>query len=265
MAFLRDGKEVDTCVTTLFIFRYLERMGDALLNIGEAILLAILGEKIKIRQFEALQQTLCHAEISIAPEKLEVNSFWGNRSGCNISRVGSGIQPGGVGEKRQEGLFKSGSRSKIVQERDNIEKWTMIMPGLVPRIYSFHEDGNCSSILVEFIAGQTLESIIITRPLSLIVKALQKLETTLRGVWEKSLITVPAGIDYMGQLLKRSEDIMAVHPDIFRDQQVVSGLEVPSALILVENCRAWEKTLAAPFTVFGHGDLNINNILYDEV
>ncbi|MBN2706352.1 MAG: hypothetical protein JXR89_07930, partial [Deltaproteobacteria bacterium] len=187
MVFLREGKEVDTCVTILFIFRYLERMGDALLNIGEAILLAILGEKIKIRQFEALQHTLCHADIGIAPERLEVNSFWGNRSGCNISRIG-GSQPGGAGEKRQEGLFKSGNREKIVRERNNIEKWTMIMPGLVPRVYSFHEDGNCSSMLVEFIAGETLESIIITRPLPQVVEVLRKLEDTLREVWKKSLL-----------------------------------------------------------------------------
>ncbi|MBN2705056.1 MAG: aminoglycoside phosphotransferase family protein, partial [Deltaproteobacteria bacterium] len=83
--------------------------------------------------------------------------------------------------------------------------------------------------------------------------------------WKKSLLRAPVGINYMEQLLKRSEDILAMHPDIFREKQAVSGLEVPSALILVENCRAWEKTLTAPFTVFGHGDFNINNILFDEV
>ena len=41
---LRKGKNTDDLVTTLSILHYLERMGDALLNIGEAILYTITGE-----------------------------------------------------------------------------------------------------------------------------------------------------------------------------------------------------------------------------
>ena len=38
MASLRLGNDIEDLLTTLFIFRYLERIGDAMLNIGEALL-----------------------------------------------------------------------------------------------------------------------------------------------------------------------------------------------------------------------------------
>ena len=51
---LRSGMETESLVTCHLILRYLERMGDSLLNIGEAIIFAAVGEKFKIRQYEAL-------------------------------------------------------------------------------------------------------------------------------------------------------------------------------------------------------------------
>src|SRR5262245_994599 len=47
---LRNGHEVESQITLVLIWHYFERMGDSLLNIGEAVISAALGEKIKIGQ-----------------------------------------------------------------------------------------------------------------------------------------------------------------------------------------------------------------------
>ncbi|MEA1923114.1 MAG: PhoU domain-containing protein [Pseudomonadota bacterium] len=262
MLFLRTGEQVDTCVTTLFIFRYLERMGDSLLNIGEAILLAILGDKIKIRQFEAMQQSLDQSGMEIPPEKLEVNSFLGTRSGCNISRLANEVNQG-LSDERREGLFKSGNPEKIEREKDNIEEWSRIKPGLVPKIFSFQKEPDRSSMLVEFLSGQTLEATIVSCSWLEIDQIMNELKANIVEIWKKTAIRKPTPTNYMDQLLKRTEAIRTIHPDIMSDGQIIGGVEIPSAETLVKNCRHWESRTPAPFSVFGHGDFNVNNVLYD--
>src|SRR5262245_49148750 len=58
LAEMSSGGQVANLTTALFIFHYLERVGDCLENIGEAILFSKMGEKMKIHQYEALRQTL---------------------------------------------------------------------------------------------------------------------------------------------------------------------------------------------------------------
>jgi len=101
MGELRTGKNVQNLITVLFIFRYLERIGDALLNVGEALIFSILGERIKIEQFEALQQTLTKTGFAGGLTSVDFKAIWGTRSGCRIGHVahagGNGAHAGGNG------------------------------------------------------------------------------------------------------------------------------------------------------------------------
>jgi Phosphate uptake regulator len=155
MGELRTGKNVQNLITVLFIFRYLERIGDSLLNVGEALIFSILGERIKIEQFEALQQTLTKNGFSGGLSSVDFKAIWGTRSGCRIGKVDSRREGAHPGVDPLGSIYKEGARNKILDEKAGLELWSRTYPGLVADVYGFHEDGEKASLLVEFLPGAT--------------------------------------------------------------------------------------------------------------
>ncbi len=259
---LRTGKSTESYITILFIFRYLERIGDALLSIGEALLFSILGDKIHIREFDALQQTLAKADMQIPLERLNLHSFWGNRSGCNISKVAtsSGAAPNGC----REAIFKIGKLEKIHKEKQSLEKWEALVPGLAPRVLTYHqEDEQNGSLLIEFLQGKTLQEIILESDRDLNDLAIERLTTLLtQNLWPATRKLGATETSYMRQVLNRLHSVHQVH-SYLRKQKTLGDLAVDSTATLVEKCVNIERLLPAPFSVHIHGDFNCNNILFD--
>ncbi len=257
MVSLRKGKDIEDLLTTLFIFRYLERIGDALLNVGEALIFAIKGEKFKIEQYEALRETLSHSQLKETVSELELSSILGSRSGCRISR----IQP--KHGSRTQGIFKEGNKKKIRTEHENMLQWDAIHPGLVPGIYGYHENSGSAAMIVEYIAGLTLDEIILDSEEMTLNKSLTSLKNTLHNLWHQTLRPGPFMTDYMRQLNKRLGGVIQVHPAYDRPDKSVGDLHIPSSARLIETCARIEANVPAPCHVFIHGDFNVNNVFYD--
>lgn len=256
---LKTSTHVQNLMTVVFILRYLERIGDALLNIGEAILFFITGDRIKIRQFEALQQILKSGEFDGSATDVDWNSFWGSRSGCRISRVES---KNGIVLENQ-GIFKEGDLKKIKKEKQNIEKWANVRPGLGPKIYGYNENGPKASLLVEFLRGSTLQELILTGGYDEREQALFNLEELLESVWKKTERWESFNTDYMQQMNARKSAVLKVHPGFWRQTKIVGDLLVASSEDLFKSCSRVERDLTAPLSVLIHGDFNVNNILVD--
>ncbi|MFW5836575.1 MAG: PhoU domain-containing protein [Desulfovibrionaceae bacterium] len=257
MAEMRDGgKNVEDLITMLFIFRYLERIGDSLLNIGEAIIFSILGERIKIHQFQALQQTLSRTGFDGSLSDIDFQAIWGTRSGCRIGRVE---------HQAQGSVFKEGSLSKIHAEKENIERWSEVFPGLAPRIFSFYEDEDTGigSMLVEFLPGCTMDENLLTTDGEVFRNAIFTLTQTVREVWETTRLPQPVPTDFMDQALARLDSVLQVHPGLYRTSKNVGVWKVESTRELLDHCRRLESGLAAPGSVFIHGDFNVNNVVYN--
>jgi len=258
MGSLRTGKGIEDLVTALFIFRYLERIGDALLNIGEALLFAIKGEKLKIEQYEALQDTLKDSPFQSSIPELQVRSILGSRSGCRISR----IQPK-QGDSTQ-GIFKEGNRKKIRQEYENMREWEAIQPGLVPRVIGYHETDASASMIVEFISGLTLEEILINGNEPILTACTDTLKDMIHRVWNKTRRPGSFPTDTLPQLKARLDAVRQVHPSYHREEQVIGSLLIPSSGQLIDACVAIEESLPSPCQVFIHGDFNVNNVFYEK-
>ena len=207
MASLRLGNDIEDLLTTLFIFRYLERIGDAMLNIGEALLFAIKGEKLKIEQYETLQETLSNSQLKATLPEVELSAILGSRSGCRISR----IQPKHGNEA--QGIFKEGNKEKIRCEHENMRQWEAVQPGLVPRVFGYHENNGSAAMIVEYLSGHTLEEIILNSDEETFDTCLLHLMNTIGRLWRHTRRSGSFATDYMTQLGKRLDGVRRVHPE----------------------------------------------------
>ncbi|KAF0235021.1 MAG: hypothetical protein FD177_180 [Desulfovibrionaceae bacterium] len=256
---LRKGESPENCITAHNIFRYLERMGDTILNIGEAIIFAAVGEKFKIHQYEALKETLGELGREVPISDGEFHSIWGTRSGCRIGKVEGARQ----GARTSGVLFKEGNAEKLRCETENIRRWEAIMPGLPPKVQAFHVDGDSASMLMEYLGGCTYQEVVLSGAPEIAANATFILEQTVRQLWQETRTdrTVKAG--YVKQLTQRLDDVYRMHPSFRTPAMEMTGVPVAGFEALLERTAELEALFEAPFSVFIHGDFNINNIVYN--
>ncbi len=174
---MREGGNIQGQVTIIFIHHYFERMGDALLNIGEAIISAALGERIKIDQFHELEDSLEAGELDNHAGEVTLRAIGETRSGCRIDEV----RDGSTGDRSI--IFKSGRRKKLLEEKECIERWHQVQPGIAPKIHSYHEGKEHSSLLVEYLPGSTLEATLLQGRIRDLDPALDGLFAALTGIY----------------------------------------------------------------------------------
>ena len=257
---LRSGQNVESLLTAIFIFRYLERMGDCLLNIGEAIISAAVGEKLKIDQYEALEESIQEARMKGHISEFSIESIWETRSGCRIARV---MNKNGDGASTAA-IFKEGRLKKLQDEKESIERWQKLMPGLPPRIFGFQVHGDNGSLLLENFSGDTLESLILYGSDEEIERALASIIETLNDIWTRTKKPDPVNAEQFKQLLERIDDVRKVHPEYDFEDKVIGNLETPSLDKLLMRASGIDQQLYAPFRVFIHGDFNIDNVIFNK-
>lgn len=244
---LRAGDSPEDLVTALFIFRYLERIGDALLNIGEAVIFGSLGEKLKISEYQALRETLESANVDLGDlDDADIEGIWESRSGCRIGTVHAHAE----GPDARWVVFKEGRARKVAEEKDGLELWAERLPGIAPKVYGYHEHGNRASILLEYLEGLTFQKIVLGSEWAEVEHAFELVCERVRGVWEQTMQQEPVRAEFFLQLKKRLKGVLSVHPEF--DESIHARVNALTAL---------DAELQAPFSVLIHGDFNTDNLI----
>jgi phosphate uptake regulator len=241
-------------VPCLFIFHYLERMGDSLLNVGEAVLLSRVGENLKYREFSTLSDI---AGDETENGSIEVQEVWNTKSGADVAKV----------ERRHAGgdevIYKHGDPKKLRLEAQNLERWGQIVPRLAPRVVQYQEDDLEASMLVEFIDGRTLQEILLSANRKLLSDAIEALLRTLREIWVETEVEEEIRPGFVAQISSRLRDVYEIHPYFEQKSSANIGtLTIPGLEQLLDEIAHLDDALAAPFSIFGHGDFNVDNIIY---
>jgi phosphate uptake regulator len=245
-------------ITNLFVSKFLERIGDSILNIGETTLFILTGERLKLHQYLHLEQ-VAGAVTPHAEGALDFRQIWGGISGARVGLVGL---PQG-----EPLIWKEGDERKIDDEIREMEQWNRIVPGLVPDVKARHREDGRLSFLGQFLRGRLLRDVYLTRSWDEKTHATRRLLETVRDIWTATLVKEPPRVDYTRQIRERLPDLFALHPRLEalrRGETRVFGIAHGSLADLLDRVAALEATLAPPVSVRLHGDFNANNIVFDE-
>ncbi len=247
---LNDQRRVDDNLTILFIVRYLERVGDSLLNIGEAILNIHLGEKMGIRQFRNLERALKAQNMDIHSPHLEFKSIMNTRSG---SRVGKVVSSDEANDGKKTVFYKEGPKEKIDEEVAGLKRWSKVSSVAVPEVLWHDSRKKHSTILLEYIEGNDLLEILINQR-GRVGSALDLLTESLTNLWDQTRRNKPVKSNYIAQLVRRTDDIVSVHGQLFNVEENMEHV--------LKRAKKLESGLKAPFSTLIHGDFNVDNIIY---
>ena len=229
------------------------QIGRALYRISESLLSATLGQAINFERFYSLE-AVSH-DLETDGQEIEIQTIAETRSGSGISAIKT------AGSNEVSAIFKDGEKKKLKEEREGFEAWHEIYPGLAPKVLSYKKRGDSAALLIEHLNGLTFEHILLHEPEALLERALKRLTQTLRSVWRETREAQPAHAHYMAQLEKRLPDILTLHPDFEWPDRVVCGAVAPGLRTLISQAK--QREVASPFSVYIHGDFNLDNILFD--
>jgi aminoglycoside phosphotransferase (APT) family kinase protein len=220
---------------------------------------ANLGRLVDLERYHSLAASVEKLDADEDMRELQIDPIAETRSGSAIA----GISAGGSMGDDYIAIFKDGEKRKLKEERAGVESWHEIYPGLAPRILSYKKRGRSAALLIEHLPGFTFEQILLQEPPAMLAESLARLSKTLRSVWRETRVEKPVCADFSGQLRARLEDVYKVHPEFRQGDGRLCGVDVPSFDALVAGAHAYEKNLRAPFSVYIHGDFNVDNIIYD--
>ena len=256
---LKTKKNTSDLVTGLFIAHGIEQMGDTLLNMSDAIISSNLGQPMDIQRFQSLQETLDAWAQDVSLDNLEIKSVAETRSGSGISSINYIDE----NSKQQLAIYKDGEKHKLKEELDGVELWHKTYPGVAPQILTYKKTGKKAALLIEHLKGDTFEKMVINGPMKPMNRSMSALKKTLFSIWSETKKDTKIEARFIQQTRKRLADIYAIHPSFQNKAQNVCGVEVKSFEKLLSLAEKIETQFKAPFSVFIHGDFNVDNIIFD--
>lgn len=255
---LKKEKHPADRISLIMLAHIIEQMGNAMLRISEAIISASMGQHFSTDRYHAFNASVTELKTANDIGRLEFTPIAETKSGSAINALSSTDEGSGY-----HAIFKDGRKRKLKEEKQRVKDWHDIFPGLAPQILAYQKQGDSAALLIEHLAGQTFEQILLDGSDKLLQQALNHLTRTLSQVWLETKTKKTVSAAYMKQLAKRMKDVYAIHPEFRQPAAVVGGVKLPAFDDLLKQMQDFETGVKAPFSVYIHGDFNVDNIIFD--
>jgi Ser/Thr protein kinase RdoA (MazF antagonist) len=170
-------------------------------------------------------------------------------------------RPPGYGACSSVLIHKQGTTQKLLRERDSIARWHQLMPGLAPRIHSFRQQGESSALSLEYLPGLTFEATLLSRPGQEVERALGGIQQTLLQVWARTYTPLGTRPRFLQQLFKRYPGVSLAHPWLIHAGRGTGQEHAALFSSLRQRLGGYDASLRAPFSVYIHGDFNVDNVI----
>ena len=251
---LRTAGNSAAVLSMLILSHKIKDMAELMAEIADAMISATLAQPMRVDRFRFLEAAI--ADLNV--DQAEVAPVAETRSGSGVSRIAPAAADG------RSAIFKDGKKHKLKEERESVENWHEIFPGVAPRILSYRKRGDQASMLIEHLPGTTFENLLLQKNKKMLLKAERRLEKTLKAIWQQTRQPAPAPAGHMRQLRKRLPEVIRIHNGFDSGRQAICGARTRSLADLIDRCEAVEAAAPPPFSVFIHGDFNVDNIIYDQ-
>jgi len=245
--------QVPYLIQCLSVLKYLEKVADYTLNIGEQTIYCVTGRRLKFPQYMQLERLASDAQLGT----YDFRPYWDGISGAIVARVEASETPM---------IYKEGSRRKIEEEAAKLETWERIAHDLTPRVLGSVSVKDRQALLREYVEGALLSDLYVSScPREIKLRATRRVLSSVEFVWQTTLTPTPPVIDYVEQIRQRLPDAFALHPQLLENTKagIANGRKTPPLEVLLDQAAALQKDLTPPFSVWLHGDFNANNVVYN--
>ncbi|WP_289283346.1 hypothetical protein, partial [Methylophaga sp. UBA5088] len=202
---LKKQTQTKQLTQALFVAYEMKQFDDALLRISETIVSANVGQPINFERYYSFQSLI--SDVEKGDSDVTITPIAETRSGTAISGLSNGAEKMGF-----MAVYKDGQKQKLKEEKQGLNSWDSIYPGLAPKILSYQKRGESAALLIEHLPGYTLEKVIVNESEKLQKQALKALKKTLESLWTETLRKKVSPALFMQQMDSRLADVYKIHP-----------------------------------------------------
>jgi phosphate uptake regulator/aminoglycoside phosphotransferase (APT) family kinase protein len=226
------------------VLKYLEKVCDYTLNIGEQAMFLVTGRRLKFAQYQQLDRMVSAGN----GQSLAFSPYYDGISGAVVARLSDG---------GHSVVYKQGSRKKIREEAERLQEWQRLFPSLTPRVIATDQQGEREALLREFVAGELLSDVYLSAaPLERKLQVTDELLTLTLSIWRLTTKEERACTSYSSQTRSRLSEVYAMHPYL----EFVADRE--GLVAMLDRLQDSEQVLAPRSSVWLHGDFNMNNVIF---
>ena len=237
----------------LAVLKYMEKVADYALNIGEQAIYLVTGRRLKFPQFLELERLTGDARL----EESDVRPYWDGISGAIVARVEA---------PDAAVIYKEGPRRKIETEAEKVRTWRRIADDLTPRVLGSVSVNDRQALLREYVDGALLSDLYLSSaPREAKLRATRRVLDLVEFIWKTTSTATPPLIDYVEQIRAGLPDAFVLHPHLGDRAKcgAANGRRLHPLDDLLDQAGTLQAQLAPPFSVWLHGDFNANNIVFN--